>query len=61
LIAAIEQQQGDPKFVLDTVLIENDNSAPLAAYWDDYKLQVVLGYMHRFGEAVGINLPHTDY
>jgi hypothetical protein len=41
LLAAVEQQQDDYKFVLDTVLLENDNCAPMAPYWDDYKLQFV--------------------
>jgi hypothetical protein len=45
LIAAVEQQEDDYKFVLDTVLIENDNSAPMAKYWDDYKLIVVKLYI----------------
>jgi len=55
LIAAIEQQQDDYKFVLDDVLIENDNSAPMAPYWDDYKLKIVIAYLSKFIKAIGFN------
>jgi hypothetical protein len=48
LIAAVEQQQEDHKFVLDTVLIENDNCAPMAPYWDDFKFKVVVTYLDQF-------------
>ena len=47
LIAAVEQQQDDYKFVLDTVLIENDNSAPLTPYWNEYKLELVSSAINR--------------
>lgn len=40
LIQAVEQQQDDHKFVLDTVLIENDNSAAMFAYWQEYKIDI---------------------
>lgn len=45
LIQAVENQQDDYKFVLDTVLIENDNSAAMSKYWDDYKLQTIISYL----------------
>lgn len=48
LIRAVEQQKDDYKFVLDTALIENDNSAPMIQYWDDYKLEVVFSYINSF-------------
>jgi hypothetical protein len=48
LIAVVEQQQDDHKFVLDTVLIENDKSAPMYTYWDDYKLQVTISCINKF-------------
>jgi hypothetical protein len=53
---AINRQQDDHKFVLDTVLIENDNAAPMAPYWDDYKLRTVMEYISRFGTAVGATI-----
>ncbi|WP_345954768.1 hypothetical protein [Mucilaginibacter sp. PAMB04168] len=51
---AINNQQDDHRFVLDTVLIENDNAAPMAPYWDDYKLRTVTQYINIFGNTVGI-------
>ena len=53
LIKAIEQQKDDYKFVLDTVLIENDNTVALAIYWDNFKLQVVFNYIQKFCDAIG--------
>jgi hypothetical protein len=51
---AINRQQDDHKFVLDTVLIENDNAAPMASYWDDYKLRTMLEYITTFSERLGV-------
>jgi hypothetical protein len=48
LIKAVEQQKDDFKFVLDTLLIENDNSAPMAKYWDDYKIEIMFNYLYSF-------------
>jgi hypothetical protein len=52
LLEAIRRQQDNHKFVLDTVLIENDNAAPMAPYWDDYKLKVVIEYIEAFIRTV---------
>jgi hypothetical protein len=52
---AINRQQDDHKFVLDTVLIENDNSAPMAPYWDDYKLRTVREYISRYANGLAIS------
>jgi hypothetical protein len=57
LLEAISRQQYNHRFALDTVLIENDNAAPMALYWDDYKLNVVMEYISRFANAVGLTLP----
>jgi hypothetical protein len=51
---AINRQQDDHKFVLDTVLIENDNSAPMAPYWDDYKLRTIREYIETFTQTLGL-------
>jgi len=57
LIHAVEQQTDDYKFVLDVVLIENDMAAPMAQYWDDFKLQTVFNYIGHFANWIGIDLP----
>ena len=54
LIEAVEQQQDDFKFVLDTVLIENDSSAPMASYWFDYKLNFINESIIRFRQLVDL-------
>lgn len=56
LILAVERQTDDRRFVLDTVLIENELSAPMAAYWAEYKLQVVMRSISRFADATGMEL-----
>jgi len=56
LINAVEQQQDDFKFVLDTVLIENDNSVAMGKYWEDYKLNIIYTYIEAFSTAVGLKL-----
>lgn len=56
LILAVERQTDDHRFVLDTVLIENELSAPMAAYWAEYKLQVVMRSISRFADATGMEL-----
>jgi hypothetical protein len=56
LIEAISKQQDSHKFVLDTVLIENDNAAPMAPYWDDFKLSVVLEYIRSFASVINIDV-----
>lgn len=35
-------------FVLDCVLIENDNSAPLATYWNTYKNEHIVYAIQKF-------------
>lgn len=52
---AIDKQQDDHKFVLDTVLIENGNSAPMAPYWDEYKLRTVREYISRYANGLAIS------
>lgn len=52
---AIDRQQDDHKFVLDTVLVENDNTAPMATYWDDYKLRAVMEYISRYANGLNIS------
>lgn len=56
LLDAINRQQDSHKFVLDKVLIENDNAAPMAPYWDDYKLRVVTEYIVNFANLIGLQL-----
>ncbi|MDN5285693.1 MAG: hypothetical protein JWR38_1967 [Mucilaginibacter sp.] len=56
LIRAVEHQRDDYKFVLDSALIENDNSAPMAIYWDDYKLQIIYTFITNFYTLIGIKL-----
>jgi hypothetical protein len=56
LLEAISRQQDNHRFVLDVVLIENDNAAPMAPYWNDYKLNVIMEYMSSFANALGIDL-----
>lgn len=56
LIAAVEQQQDDHNFVLDTVLIENDNSKPMVANWNDHKLQIIFTYLSKLINAMGFKL-----
>jgi hypothetical protein len=53
---AINKQQDDHKFVLDTVLIENDNAAPMTPYWDDYKLRTVMEYIQTFCLSLNISV-----
>ena len=48
LITAVENQKDDYRMVLDTVLIENDTTAPITAYWDEFKLNTILEYTNRF-------------
>jgi hypothetical protein len=54
LIQAVENQKDDHKFVLDTVLIENNNSAAIASYWDEFKLQTVTNYILAFRKVTNI-------
>jgi hypothetical protein len=56
LISAVENQKDDYQMVLDTVLIENDSTAPMAPYWDNSKLQTITTYINNFANAVGIDL-----
>jgi hypothetical protein len=56
----VEQQQDDYKFVLDVVLLENELAAPMAPYWDDFKLKTVQYYLEKFTGIVGIALRITQ-
>jgi hypothetical protein len=53
---AISRQQDEQEFVLDKVFIENDNAAPMAPYWDDYKLRKVMEYISSFANVIAANL-----
>jgi hypothetical protein len=57
LITAVENQKDDFKMVLDTVLIENKNTAHISPYWDDYKLSQVLSYIEVFFRSTGLIFP----
>ena len=42
LISSVEEQRDYYKMVLDTILIENDNTAPIAPYWNEFKFAAVI-------------------
>ena len=56
LVSAVEDQRDDYKMVLDTILIENSNTAPIAPYWDEFKLKTVFEYIMRFASLIGLDL-----
>jgi hypothetical protein len=56
LIKAVENQKDDYKMVLDTILIENSTTAPMAYYWDDFKLSHVVTYIEMFTKAIGLEI-----
>lgn len=58
LLRAINKQLDDFCFVLDKVLA-NPNyelTAPMAAYWDGYKLKTVMEHLNAFTSAIEVNL-----
>ena len=56
LSGAVKAQQDDHRFVLDTVLVENENAAPMAPYWNDYKVRTVMEYLSTFASLIDIHL-----
>ena len=53
LISSVEEQRDYYKMVLDTILIENDNTAPIAPYWNEFKFAAVIGYINQFISKIG--------
>jgi len=53
---AAEKQQDIQGFVLDAALDENEPLAPIAPYWEDFKLKTIQYYLEKFTGLVGITL-----
>jgi hypothetical protein len=53
LIAVVEGQQDDYKFILDTILMESENTLPMIPYWSDFKLKVTFTYINK---TIGVDL-----
>jgi hypothetical protein len=56
LISAVENQQDDYRMVLDTALIKNSYCAPMAAYWDEFKLKTMFDYIKHFTNSIGVQV-----
>jgi hypothetical protein len=56
LITEVVNQKDDYKMVLDIVLSENNNYAPMAPFWEEFKLKTVFTSINRFTSKVGIEL-----
>ncbi|MBL4676729.1 MAG: hypothetical protein JKY70_11085 [Mucilaginibacter sp.] len=54
LVTAIADQKDDFKMVLDRALTENEDTAYIAPYWDEFKLKVVLNYINSFSNTSGL-------
>jgi hypothetical protein len=56
LITEVVNQKDDYKMALDIVLNENSNYAPMAPFWEEFKLKTVFTSINRFTSKVGIEL-----
>jgi hypothetical protein len=53
---AAEQQKDAHGFVLDKLEAMNEALAPMAPYWEDFKLKTIQYYLERFTGITGITL-----
>ena len=53
---AAEKQQDTGGFVLDAVLGREEVLAPMAPYWEDFKLKTIQYYLEKFTGLTGITL-----
>jgi len=53
---ASEKQRDTHGFVLDMLLDKDDTVAPMAPYWDDFKLKSIQFYLEKFTGLIGIAL-----
>ena len=53
---AAEKQQDTGGFVLDAALVREDVLAPMAPYWEDFKLKTIQYYLEKFTGLAGITL-----
>lgn len=57
---AADQQQDANGFVLDAVMAKYDLLAPMAPYWEDFKLKTIQYYLEQFTGLIGIALRITQ-
>ncbi len=53
---AAEKQRDTYGFVLDILLEKDETVAPMAPYWDDFKLKSIQFYLEKFTGLIGITL-----
>ena len=56
LITAVASQKDDYRMALDVVLNANSKYAPMAQFWEEFKLETVFASINRFTNKVGIEL-----